>query len=70
VLIYDRREIVDEFLLPTSEMHWVLISKEWMAAQSAGQYQRNLTWARGSLYVVTADEMKIQAAFSAVLEMC
>jgi hypothetical protein len=51
-------------------MHWVLISKEWMAAQSAGQYQRNLTWARGSLYAVTADEMKIQAAFSAVLEMC
>lgn len=51
-------------------MHWVLISKEWMAAQSAGQCQRNLTWARGSLYVVNVDEMKIQAAFSAVLEMC
>jgi hypothetical protein len=47
VLVYDRREIVDEFLLPTSEMHWVLISKEWMAAQSAGQSQRNLAWARG-----------------------
>jgi hypothetical protein len=28
VLVYDRREFVDELLLPVSEMHLVLISKE------------------------------------------